>query len=374
MGEQRTAYLYEEVFLDHVCGTYQGDFVSGPHPDLAELEVVHPHPESPRRLLNILWALRRSGLAGELLRLPARRAGEEEIARVHRPEMIREVEEACRRPGGAQLADLTPVGRGSYEAALWAAGASMEAVDAVVTGRARNAFALVRPPGHHAEPDRAMGFCLFNNAALAAEQARRVHRLERVMVLDWDVHHGNGTQAAFWSDPGVLFISLHQHQHYPLDTGLPDRAGEGRGRGFNVNLSLSPGLGDEDYLHAFERVIEPVAEQFRPQIVLVSCGFDAHFADPWSHMLVTQDGFREMARRTRALAERLCGGRLVALLEGGYCWEALPYCAVAVLEGFGARDTGLREPFQIWRHPLSANGRDSVERTVRVHREFWKLG
>jgi acetoin utilization deacetylase AcuC-like enzyme len=370
---RRTGYLYEEIFLDHVCGWYQGDFVDGSHPELTALEANYPHPEAPRRLLNILALLRRSGLRDHLQRLPARRATEEEVARVHRPEMIRHVAEVCRR-GGGQLPDLTPVVAASFEAAMWAAGAAITAVDAVLDRKADNAFALVRPPGHHAEPERAMGFCLFNNVAVAAEHARRVRGLGRVLVLDWDVHHGNGTQAAFYRDPGVLFISLHQHQHYPLDTGLPERHGEGEGRGFNINLSLSPGLSDQDYAHAFERIVEPAAEQFRPELILVSSGFDAHFADPWSHMLLTQDGFRDLAKRTLGLADRLCGGRLVALLEGGYNWEATAYAAVAVFEELSGRDSGLREPFVLWRHPLSANGRDSVERTLRVHREFWKLG
>ncbi len=374
MSEKRVAYLYEEIFLDHVCGRYQGDFVNEPHPELTAMEVSYPHPDSPRRLLNILALLRRSGLREQLSHLPARRAREEEVARVHPPAHIRAIAAECAKKGGGMLADLTPVERDSFEAALWAAGASIAAVEAVLDGSVDSAFALVRPPGHHAEPAKAMGFCLFNNVALAAEHARRARGLKRVLIVDWDVHHGNGTQAAFYRDPGVLFVSLHQHQHYPLDTGLPERAGEGEGRGFNVNLSLLPGACDADYLHAFERVVEPVAEQFRPELILVSCGYDAHFADPWSHMLVTQEGFRALAGRTRALAERLCGGRLVLLLEGGYNWEAIPYAALATFEALSGRDTGVREPFFLWRHALSPNGRESVERTVRVQREFWKLG
>ena len=370
----RTAYLYEEIFLAHRCGTYAGDFATPGDPHLAAMGVSYPHPEAPQRLLNTLLLLERTGLKSHLERLPARAATEEEIGRVHAPGLVSGVRRACLEEGGGHLDEYTPVVRESFEAALWAAGAGIAAVDAVLDGRTDNAFALVRPPGHHAEPAKSMGFCLFNNVAVAAEHARRVRRLERVMILDWDVHHGNGTQAAFYDDPGLLFVSLHQHQHFPVDTGLPGKAGEGRGRGFNVNLSLAPGLADEDYLHAFERVIEPVAEQFRPELILVSCGFDAHFTDPWSHMLVTQEGFRSMAARTRALAERLCGGRLVALLEGGYCWEAVAFAALSVFEALSGRDTGVREPFLIWRHPLSASGRDSVERTVRVHREFWKLG
>ncbi len=370
----RTAYLHEEIFLGHECGSYLGDFAPLRDPHLEAMGVSYPHPESPRRLGAILTLLERSGILKHLERLPARAATEEELARVHAPALVRLVADLCLRQVGGRLDEFTPVVRASYEAALWAAGAAITAVDAVLDGRAENAFALVRPPGHHAEPEASMGFCLFNNVAVAAAHARLARGLERVLVIDWDVHHGNGTQAAFYSDPSVLFVSLHQHQHYPLDTGLPDRVGDGEGRGFNVNLSLAPGLADEDYAHAFERVVEPVAEQFRPQLVLISCGFDAHFADPWSHMLVTQEGFRMMAGRARDMAGRLCGGRLVALLEGGYSPEAGAFAALAVFEALSGRDTGVREPLSIWRHPLSPSGRDGVERTVVAMRPHWKLG
>ncbi len=222
---------------------------------------------------------------------------------------------------------------------MLAAGAAVQAVEEVMAGRARNAFALVRPPGHHAEPDRAMGFCLFNNVAIAAQAARQ-YGAERVLVLDWDVHHGNGTQACFWERRDVLFQSVHQFPYYP-GTGAPQEVGAGAGEGYTVNCGLPGGCSDADYGALFHELFLPVAESFRPDLVLVSAGFDAHHHDPLGGMMLTERGFAAMCSAARELAERLCGGRLVLALEGGYSLEGLSqsvHACVEVLSG-GRRDT-----------------------------------
>ncbi len=263
------------------------------------------HPESPRRLEVLLEALGSWQEAGP--------ATLEEVGRCHSRayvETVRSIE------GWTWLDADTPASETSYEAALLAAGG---AIRAVATG----GFALVRPPGHHALRGRAMGFCLFNNAAVAARWAQAELGLERVAILDWDVHHGNGTQSIFWDDPSVLYVSLHQWPYYP-GTGGP-----GEGNETTVNVPLASGSGNEDYLRAFEEVIEPAVRGFEPDLLIVSAGFDAHIDDPLAGMEVTGQGFRELARRCRGLAPRLA-----AVLEGGYNLETLPHLVHATLDGF----------------------------------------
>jgi acetoin utilization deacetylase AcuC-like enzyme len=244
---------------------------------------------------------------------------------------------AALRGRRAQLDPDTALSPDSYDAAVLAAGAAVGAVEAVLQGRARNAFALVRPPGHHAEPERAMGFCLLNNVAVAAEAARRLGA-ERVLVLDWDVHHGNGTQACFWERPDVLYQSVHQWPYYP-GTGSPHEVGAGAGEGFTVNCGLPAGCTDADYGAVFHGLLLPTAQAFRPELVLVSAGFDPHVEDPLGGMVVSERGFAAMCAAARALAEELCGGKLVLLLEGGYALGGLARSVHACLEVLqGRRD------------------------------------
>jgi acetoin utilization deacetylase AcuC-like enzyme len=206
-------------------------------------------------------------------------------------------------------------------------------VDRVIDGELDNAFVAVRPPGHHAERERAMGFCLFNNVAVAARHLTSAHGLQRVMIVDWDVHHGNGTQHIFYDDPGVLFVSLHQHPLYP-GTGLTTETGTGVGEGFTINVPLPSGLGDNDYLAVVDRIVVPAARRFAPEFILVSAGFDAHRRDPLAGMRVTEQGFDEMSRRLLGAARESAGGKLVAVLEGGYDLRALVDSTAVVIRRF----------------------------------------
>ncbi len=290
------------------------------------------HPERPERLLAIDRMLESFPLRGRLEELPARDAGPEEIGWIHERAYV----DRLARTAGRERTWLDPdtaAGPRSYAAALRAAGGVLEAVRAVLEGRVRAAFAFVRPPGHHAEADRAMGFCLFNNVAIGAAWALRAGGLKRVLVVDWDVHHGNGTMHAFYSSPSVLVFSIHQYPYYP-GTGLAREIGSGAGEGYTVNAPLPGGQTDEDYLYVLHTILAPIARRYSPELILVSAGFDAHRRDPLAGMRLSAEGFGRMAALVRRLAEESGGGRVVLALEGGYDLEALPESASRVLEAF----------------------------------------
>lgn len=295
-----TAYVYDPLYLQHNEPT---------------------HPENSRRLERTLQHLQEIGLLERLQDLPARDASVEEVAAVHRPGYIEEIRAASAGQQGWLDPD-TYVGPYSYAAALRAAGGLLQAVQAVLEGQVRNAFALVRPPGHHAVAGRAMGFCLFNNVAIAARYALREFGLERVMIVDFDLHHGNGTQDAFYEEPAVLYFSTHQYPHYP-GTGHYQETGRGAGQGYTVDVPLSAGVGDAGYGRVFEEILLPVARRYKPQLILASAGYDAHWADPLGGMLLSVSGYASIARTLVELAEELCQGRLVLTLEGGYHLGAL---------------------------------------------------
>jgi acetoin utilization deacetylase AcuC-like enzyme len=286
------------------------------------------HPERPERLAAVRTAIAARQPAFEAL--APRPASPEEILRVHTRDHLEHVAETARR-APLHLDPDTYVSSQSFEVALLAAGGSVELARRVARGELRSGFAAVRPPGHHAEAGHAMGFCLFNNVAIAARALQAEEGLERILILDWDVHHGNGTQHHFEQDPSVLYASTHQYPFYP-GTGDAGEAGRGRGDGSTLNIPLPAGCGDEEYTGVLQRILVPVAQVFRPELILLSCGFDAHRDDPLAGMRVTAEGYRAMARIVRALAEELCGGRLACVLEGGYAASGLEQGTGAVLD------------------------------------------
>ncbi len=302
---------------------------------------LNGHPEHAGRLERVWEHLQSTGLATALRRVPTEAASRIALERVHRPEYIDHVRAMCRR--GGYLDPDTYVRPGSWEAALHAAGGLIALVREVLTGSLTNGFALVRPPGHHAEADRGMGFCLFNNVAIAARAAQAEWGVDRVLIVDWDVHHGNATQHTFYDDPSVLFFSIHQYPFYP-GTGAATERGEGPGEGTTVNVPLPGGVGDAGYLAVFDRLLAPIAQRFRPDLILVSAGFDAHWRDPLAAMEVTLDGFIQMTRRVKEMADTLCQGRLVLTLEGGYDVEVLAHAVANTLYVLAGQDERAQDP------------------------------
>lgn len=318
-GRERTALFRSLTFREHETGG---------------------HPENAGRLLAIDTALERLGLLAGRPEIPFNAAPDDVLARVHDPRYIAGLREFSAQGGGWLDAD-TPVGTHSAEVAALAAGAGVAAVDASLDGHARRGFVLARPPGHHATPSRGMGFCLFNTIAVAAAHAL-ARGLERVLIVDWDVHHGNGTQDAFFETDEVLFCSVHQWPLYP-GTGAASERGVGRGAGYTINVPLAPGADDDAYINMFDQVILPAASAFRPQIVLISAGFDAHANDPLGGMLVTERGFSNLARRVVQVADTCADGRVVAFLEGGYDPLALARSVVATLAELDGDDASFAD-------------------------------
>jgi len=274
------------------------------------------HVENARRLIDAMSHLKETGIRERLISLPARPASLEELEMIHAPEYISHVKSKAEN-GGGWLDPDTVMSAKSYEAAVYAAGGLTMATEAVIKKEVDSAFALVRPPGHHAIRNRSMGFCIFNNVAIAAKSALNSLSINRILIVDFDVHHGNGTQDAFYADPAVLYFSTHEYPYYP-GTGAAEETGTGKGEGTTVNFPMAAGWGDEEYLRAFNEVLVPVARRFQPELILVSAGFDPHWADQLAMMRVTVTGFVQMTIILKELAAELCQGRLVFTLEGGY--------------------------------------------------------
>ena len=292
------------------------------HPACLEHDPGPGHPERRERLLAVMDRLEASGLASEMESLSAQPAQPNDLERIHPRAYVDHVRAAVL--SGASHVDSTDanVGPSSFDAALASAGGALTAVDRTLEGTWLRSFVAIRPPGHHAEESFAMGFCLFNNAAIAARRALEHPDIDRVAIVDWDVHHGNGTQHLFEKDPSVFYASLHQFPHYP-GTGAASERGFGDGEGATLNCPMAAGTGTDEWVRAFEGEILPALDRYAPQLVIISAGFDAHALDPLSETRLTDDAYTSMTRSLRALADQHAEGRLVSLLEGGYSLEGL---------------------------------------------------
>lgn len=325
------------------------------------------HPESPDRL-RVIHDL----IAKEFRDLPLiepRVATEDELAAVHDPFYIQTVANTEGRAFSRLDAD-TGVSSRSYQVARLAAGGLLQAVDSILNPKStirnpHSVFAFVRPPGHHAEPRRGMGFCLFNNIAIAAEYAIEKHGLKRVLIVDWDLHHGNGTQKAFYDRPDVLFFSSHQYPHYP-GTGNFDEIGSGKGEGFTVNAPFPSGFGDAEYLAVYDRILKPIALEYKPELVLVSAGFDPYVKDPLGGMDVTGDGFGYLAAIVREIADATCGGKVLLTLEGGYNPDGLREGVRSVLQAL----TGPRRTVPVMDAPAAEYVIQSI---IAWQKKTWKF-
>ncbi|MBK9308997.1 MAG: histone deacetylase [Nitrospira sp.] len=298
----KTGLVYHPAYLDHDMGT--------------------GHPESPNRLRVIMQRLEESGTAARLVRIEPRPAEDEWITHVHTPGYVAALKRAAPATGRVSLDPDTSMSPGSLTAAYFAAGGALAAVDAIMEGQVDHVFCAVRPPGHHAEASRAMGFCLLNNVAIAARYIQKKHGLTRVLIVDWDVHHGNGTQHSFEDDPSVLFFSTHQYPHYP-GTGRGTERGKGAGEGLTINVPMEAGQGDADYRAVFQNVLVAAADDFKPEIVIISAGFDAHTDDPLASMGLTEAGYTALTEIVTGIAKRHANGRILSSLEGGYHLPAL---------------------------------------------------
>ena len=333
-----TGWVWDERYMWHDTGHAAAFLTAG---GVLEPDEHVERPATKRRLRNLLEV---SGMLDQLTPLKAREATAEELMRVHSSAHVEHVQEVS-NSGGGMAGDQTPIGPGGYEIVALAAGGAIAAIDAVLSGEVNNAYALIRPPGHHSGIDQSLGFCVFNNVAVAAEHARVVHGLKRVAIIDWDAHHGNGTQEIFWDQPGVLTISIHQDGCYPPQSGLVDECGSEQALATNINIPLPPGSGVGAYQASVEQIVVPALNAFRPEMVIVACGFDASPMDPLARMMVHSGGFAAMTASVMTAADELCGGRLVFCHEGGYAAPYVPFCGLAVIETLSGYSSGVEDPF-----------------------------
>jgi len=332
------------------------------HPDYLKHE-TGSHPERKERLLSIIAHLEQTGRMEKLELIEPRYAVPEEIQYVHHKAYIEHVKQYAEAE--IQLDPDTRMCKASYDVALLAAGGAITAVDAVLDTYS-NSFALVRPPGHHALPGRGMGFCIFNNVAIAARHAQKRGK-KRVLIVDWDVHHGNGTQEAFYDDPTVLYFSTHQYPHYP-GTGWLDEAGEGDGEGFNINVPLPSGTGDDGFIAAFHEILVPAAIEFKPDTILISAGQDANVNDGLAGMRMSPDGFAVLASIVNSIARKTCEGKVAAVLEGGYDLDLLSRSVAAIIDVFMGFEPEWKEPPKI-----APAVRQRLEEIKKVQSEYWHI-
>lgn len=335
-----TGFFWDERCFWHGGGNYAGMLPVG--------GLVQPldgglpeNPETKRRLKNLIEV---TGLAKELDMRGAAPATRDDLLRVH-PAAYLDQFKALSDAGGGELGRRTPFGPGGYEVAALSAGLAKSALAAILSGDVDNAYALSRPPGHHCLPDYPNGFCLLNNIAIAIEAARDAGLAQRFAVLDWDVHHGNGTEAVFYDRSDVLTVSLHQDRNYPMDTGAFIDRGRGAGLGYNLNIPLPPGTGHVGYLAAMEQLALPAIRDFAPDVLIIACGYDAAANDPLGRMLATAQTFTAMTRQVMDLAAQTCAGRLLMVHEGGYSETYVPFCGHNVLQEMSGSDIAAPDPF-----------------------------
>lgn len=339
-------------------------------PIYIEHKTGYSHPESPERLEVLYKMLKDKDISGKFVPITPREATQEEIELIHKPSYFKKVADTA----GLSHVSLDPdtqTSEKSFEAALFAVGGLLLGIDDMMDGKLDNVLALVRPPGHHAEANRSMGFCLFNNAAIAALYAIKKYSLKRVLVCDWDLHHGNGTQNSFWTDDRVLYFSTHQFPYYP-GTGSLGEVGGDNGKGFTVNVPLNTGNGDAEYYKIFKKVLEPIANEYKPELVIVSAGFDIYFKDPLGGMSVTPEGFSALTQVLMSIAEKSAGGKLLITLEGGYHLGGLRDGAKNVIKQLMGEDT--TDPDITKKDIDDAFGRSAneiIEAVISVQKEYW---
>ncbi|KAI8475598.1 MAG: histone deacetylase [Monoraphidium minutum] len=333
-----TGYLYHELMFWHNAGHF-GSVKRRIQP-ARHVE----HSETKRRLHNLVAV---SGLMDQLALLAPRAATAAELSRVHDRSYVDRIAALSddHSKGIHRVGDESGFAPGGYEIAALSAGGAIVATDEVLAGNVANAYALCRPPGHHAERGTGLGYCIFNNVSVAAAHAMERHGLSRVAIVDFDVHHGNGTQEIFAEDERVLFVSVHQDGNYPLASGSVDEVGSGPGEGFTLNVPLPPGSGSGAYRAAFDRVVGPALDAFRPQLILVSAGYDAGYMDPLGQMMCSSEDFRYFMAVLKAAAERHCAGRLVAVHEGGYSEVYVPFCGLAAIEQLAGLRSKVTDPY-----------------------------
>ncbi|WP_299847827.1 class II histone deacetylase [uncultured Roseovarius sp.] len=333
----KTGFLTHELYMWHDTGTASLYLQPG--------LTVEPdeHAESPktkRRMRNLMEV---SGIMDDLELIKPVAAQHKDITRFHTEDYVARLQKMSNDRGG-DAGELTPFGPGSFEIAMLSAGGVISAAEAVWSRQVKNAYALVRPPGHHAEADWGRGFCMFGNVAIAAMKLLAQHGAKRIAVVDWDVHHGNGTQSAFWDRDDVLMISIHQDDLYPKGTGHIDERGEGAGEGYTINVPLPPGSGTGAYEQTFRQIVVPALEAYQPDMIIVSSGFDAGAVDPLGRMMMHSGGYRTLTQMLMDAADKLCGGKLLMAHEGGYSPNLVPYCGLAVMEQLSGVTTDIVDP------------------------------
>jgi acetoin utilization deacetylase AcuC-like enzyme len=329
------------------------------------------HPESPERLAAIYEMLDNPIMSWKFNEIEPREATHEELSTIHSPSYVDFIASTAGKDC-VMLDPDTATSPETYHIAKLAVGGTCNAINSVITGDVNNAFAFVRPPGHHAERDAAAGFCIFNNVAIGAMHAILKHNMKRVLIVDWDLHHGNGTQHIFYDDPRVLYFSTHQYPYYPGTGGL-DEIGRGAGEGYTINVPLRGGAGDASFVKIFRKILEPVALEFKPDLVLLSAGFDIYFQDPLGGMRVTPGGFASLARILMNIADRSCSGRFVSVLEGGYHIQGLTKSVKFVLEEMLDETICSDEALTALEHEADEDTKRIIKQVIERIHPFWKV-